>query len=95
MHIVGGPDGMAQVFKRQQAAIALERPVILFNNIFNGHEFHLYGRGEILEPGLPCQGCYKARFDAKCPVANCMELIPPARVKDAVAGWQPREDAAR
>lgn len=65
-------------------AIALEKPVILFNNIFNRHEFHLYGRGEILEPGLPCQGCYKPRFDVKCPVSNCMDLISVDRVLDAI-----------
>ncbi len=68
-------------------AIALERPVVLFNNIFNRHEFHLYGRGEILEPGLPCQGCYKARFDERCPVANCMTLITPEQVNGAIARW--------
>jgi ADP-heptose:LPS heptosyltransferase len=65
-------------------AIALEKPVILFNNIFNRHEFHLYGRGEILEPGLSCQGCYKPRFDTKCPVANCMELVSVDRVLSAI-----------
>ncbi|MCJ7639063.1 MAG: hypothetical protein MUO70_04150 [Euryarchaeota archaeon] len=70
-------------------AIALERPVILFNNIFHRHEFHLYGRGEILEPGLACQGCYKRRFDSECAVDNCMKLIHPARVLAAVERWLP------
>jgi ADP-heptose:LPS heptosyltransferase len=65
-------------------AIALKRPVILFNNIFNRHEFHLYGRGEILEPGLPCHGCYKPRFDAKCPVTDCMDLVSVDRVLAAI-----------
>ena len=74
-------------------AIALERPVVLFNNIFNRHEFHLYGRGEILEPGLPCQGCYKPRFDPACPVADCMKLITPEAVCAAVARWLPTETA--
>ena len=64
--------------------IALGKPVVLFNNIFNGHEFHLYGRGEIIEPGLPCQGCYKQVFDTQCPVANCMCLIEPIRALEAV-----------
>lgn len=75
-------------------AIALEKPVILFNNIFNGHEFHLYGRGEILEPGLPCQGCYKPRFDDRCPVRNCMELISPEQVLVAIRRWQPLPEGA-
>ena len=74
-------------------AIALERPVVLFNNIFNRHEFHLYGRGEIVEPGLPCQGCYKPRFDAACPVDDCMKLITPENVAAAVARWLPAEAA--
>jgi len=76
-------------------AIALEKPVILFNNIFNGHEFYLYGRGEILEPGLPCQGCYKPRFDARCPVSNCMDLISSDRVLDAIDRWRPGREAAQ
>ncbi|MBN9690129.1 MAG: glycosyltransferase family 9 protein [Verrucomicrobia bacterium] len=77
-------------------AIALEKPVVLFNNIFNGHEFHLYGKGEILEPGLPCQGCYKPRFDSRCPVPNCMELITTDRVLSAIERWKPQlETAAR
>ena len=68
-------------------AIALQKPVVLFNNIFNRHEFHLYGRGEVLEPGLPCQGCYKPRFDDQCPVENCMRLITPARVLESALRW--------
>lgn len=72
-------------------AIAREKPVVLFNNIFNRHEFHLYGRGEVIEPpGLPCLGCYKPRFDARCPVTNCMELIRPEAVVDAVLRWLPK-----
>lgn len=73
-------------------AIALGKPVVLFNNIFNGHEFHLYGRGTRLEPGLPCQGCYKPRFDARCPVSNCMALIAPERVLAAVQAWLPQAE---
>ena len=65
-------------------AIALRRPVILFNNIFSRHEFYLYENGEILEPGITCQGCYKKRFDAECITDNCMALIYPERVLAAV-----------
>lgn len=38
-------------------AIGLKKPLILFNNIFNKHEFLLYGRGEIVEPPTGCD-CY-------------------------------------
>ncbi|MGA2669741.1 MAG: glycosyltransferase family 9 protein [Ignavibacteria bacterium] len=38
-------------------AIGLQKPLILFNNIFNKNEFELYGRGVILEPSTGCD-CY-------------------------------------
>lgn len=38
-------------------AVGLQRPLILFNNIFNRHEFDLYGKGEIVEPTSGCD-CY-------------------------------------
>ncbi len=94
--LVAGVDGVVTgVTMAMHVAIALEKPVVLFNNIFNGNEFHLYGRGEILEPGLPCQGCYKPRFDARCPVSNCMELIAPERVLEAIARWVPASETVR
>lgn len=84
-NLVQGTDAVVTaVTMSLHVAIALEKPVILFNNIFNGHEFYLYGRGEILEPGLPCQGCYKPRFDSRCPVSNCMDLIGVDRVLGAI-----------
>ncbi|HIE26038.1 TPA: glycosyltransferase family 9 protein [Candidatus Poribacteria bacterium] len=51
-------------------AIALEKKIILLNNIFNRHEFYLYGLGEIIEPPVDCLGCYKTECDK-----NCMETI--------------------
>lgn len=65
-------------------AIGLGKRIVLFNNIFNRHEFHLYGRGRIIEPELGCLACYKSRFDDACPVANCMERISVDRVVAAV-----------
>ena len=52
-------------------AIGLGKQVILLNNIFNKHEFHLYGKGTIIEPQLKCLGCYKKEFDEECPVNDC------------------------
>lgn len=40
-------------------AIGLGKRIVLFNNIFNRHEFELYGQGEILEPEAGCT-CYYA-----------------------------------
>jgi heptosyltransferase-2 len=56
-------------------AIALNKKLVLFNNIFNRNEFELYGLGEIIEPGVECLGCFRG----ECP-RNCMELIKPSQV---------------
>ena len=50
--------------------IGLNKKIVLFNNIFNRHEFELYGLGEVLEPGVPCT-CY---YSPECP-NNCMQYI--------------------
>jgi ADP-heptose:LPS heptosyltransferase len=60
-------------------AIGLKKRLVLFNNIFNRHEFELYGRGDILEPIPPCDQF----FVAECKY-HCMERIEPARVFEAV-----------
>ena len=65
-------------------AIGLEKRIVLFNNVFNKYEFHLFGLGEILEPALPCVGCYKRKFDDGCPVPNCMKQIDVDSVVQAV-----------
>ena len=38
-------------------ALALKKQLMLFHNIFNVHEFELYGRGVIIEPSSGCD-CY-------------------------------------
>jgi len=58
-------------------AIALEKKIILINNIFNKCEFNLYGLGEIIEPDVLCLGCYKTACDKKFNGKKCMELIKP------------------
>lgn len=60
-------------------AIGLKKKLVLFNNIFNKHEFELYGRGEILEPDYKCS-CY---FSPTCP-NNCMQYLKPERVFETV-----------
>lgn len=62
-------------------AIGLRKPIVLFNNIFNRHEFELYGRGQILEPSVPCD-CY---YKPVCP-KECMRAIEVPRVLEAVSG---------
>ncbi len=55
--------------------IGLGKKIVLFNNIFNKHEFELYGLGEILEPEFECD-CY---FTPTCP-NDCMRYLYPDRV---------------
>jgi len=48
-------------------ALALEKQIILMNNIFNRHEFDMFGLGDIIEP--PVCTCYFAQACDK----NCMD----------------------
>jgi heptosyltransferase-2 len=61
-------------------AIGYRKKMVLFNNIFNKHEFELYGRGEILEPDFDCT-CF---YSPTCP-NNCMQYLSVKRVADACA----------
>ena len=38
--------------------IGLNKKIVLFNNIFNRHEFELFGLGEIIEPERECKCFY-------------------------------------
>lgn len=59
--------------------IGLNKKIVLFNNIFNRHEFELYGLGEILEPAYECT-CF---YSPVCP-NNCMQYIDVKRVFDTI-----------
>jgi ADP-heptose:LPS heptosyltransferase len=61
--------------------IGLGKKIVLFNNIFNKHEFELYGLGSVLEPDKPCR-CF---YQPTCTNAQyrCMEHLPVNRVVDA------------
>jgi lipopolysaccharide heptosyltransferase III len=66
-------------------AIGLKKNLVLFNNIFNAHEFELYGRGEIVQPSKECQ-CF---FKAKCvnEEYQCMNHLEPSRVFEVIKRW--------
>jgi len=70
---------VTQVTMAMHVAIGLRKKLVLMNNIFNKHEFELYGRGEIVEPPTPC-GCYYAPI---CP-HDSMSQITPERVFHSV-----------
>jgi len=61
--------------------IGLGKKIVLLNNIFNKHEFELYGLGEIVEPLKPCR-CY---FKPTCvnPEYRCMEHLSVEHVLSA------------
>ena len=61
--------------------IGLGKKIVLFNNIFNKHEFELYGQGVILEPDKPCTCFYQATCTN--PQYRCMDYLPVHRVVDA------------
>jgi len=65
--------------------IGLGKKIVLFNNIFNKHEFELYGLGEILEPEFECT-CY---YSPTCP-NDCMQYLKPERVIQTVQRLLPR-----
>ncbi len=61
--------------------IGLSKRIVVMNNIFNAHEFELYGRGEIVEPAKKCE-CY---FRPTCvnPKYNCMEYLSVEQIFEA------------
>jgi ADP-heptose:LPS heptosyltransferase len=61
--------------------IGLGKKIVLFNNIFNKHEFELYGLGMILEPDKPCRCFYQPTCTNSA--YRCMEHLPAKRVIDA------------
>lgn len=59
-------------------AIGLKKPLALFVNIFNKHEFYLYNNGVILEPASGCD-CYYGN-SCKRGDNHCMKEIPVDKV---------------
>lgn len=62
-------------------AVGLQKPLILFNNIFNKHEFELYGRGKIVEPSTGCD-CYYGNTCKR--ERHCMKDVSVSQVYDAI-----------
>jgi heptosyltransferase-2 len=82
LHVVNLCDlVITQVTMALHIAIGLNKKVILMNNVFNRHEFYLYGLGKIVEPAKKCLGCYKNECSE-----DCMSLISPEQIMQAVEG---------
>ncbi len=62
-------------------ALGLGKKLVLFNNIFNPHEFELYGRGRILSPEQNCTCFFQPRCRAE---TFCLESLAPGTVQTAV-----------
>lgn len=72
---------VTQVSMMMHIATALEKPLVLMNNIFNKHEFYMYHRGIIVEPSTGCD-CY---YGTKCKRERpCMLDIKPKTIFNAI-----------
>lgn len=77
---------VTQVSMMMHIATALQKKMVLMNNIFNRHEFELYGRGVIVEPSKACE-CY---FGNNCVNGqSCMHELSADSVFKAVRELAP------
>lgn len=71
---------VTQVTMGMHLTLGLHKKIVLMNNIFNPHEFDLFGRGEIVMPDKSCQ-CF---YLGKCKLGeSCMKDLPVVKVFDA------------
>lgn len=72
---------ITQVTMGMHITLALGKKIVLMNNIFNPHEFDLFGKGEIVAPNKACKCFYRGScVDG----VSCMEQLPAAKIVDAV-----------
>ncbi len=68
---------VTQVTMAMHITIALGKKIVLMNNIFNKHEFDVFGKGSIVEPSSECICFYKG----KCVKGeSCMKDLSPDTV---------------
>ena len=72
---------VTQVSLMMHIAIALQKKMVLMNNIFNAHEFELYGRGEIIQPTTGCD-CYYGNTCSR--EVSCMKDISVSMILESV-----------
>ena len=72
---------VTQVTMGFHIALGLHKKVVLMNNIFNPHEFDLFGNGKLVQPNKACKCFYKGTcVDG----ISCMEELPADKVHAAV-----------
>ncbi len=69
---------VTQVSMMMHIATALQKKMVLMNNIFNKHEFYLYNRGVIVEPETGCE-CFYGN-SCKRGSKSCMHDLKPETV---------------
>ncbi len=72
---------VTQVSMMMHIATALQKKMILMNNIFNKHEFYLYNRGVIVEPENGCDCFYGNSCKRE---KSCMYDLKPTTVFDEI-----------
>lgn len=73
---------LTQVSMMMHIATALQKKLVLMNNIFNKNEFELYGRGEIIGPPGECI-CFYGNT-CKKGESSCMHEITPEAVFESI-----------
>lgn len=72
---------VTQVTMGMHLTLGLHKKIVLMNNIFNPHEFDLFGKGEIVMPDKKCECFYRG----SCKLGeSCMKDLPVQKVYDAV-----------
>ena len=72
---------VTQVTMGMHLTLGLGKKIVLMNNIFNPHEFDLFGKGEIVQPTNPCKCFYRGScVDG----ISCMETLEPETLAEAV-----------
>jgi ADP-heptose:LPS heptosyltransferase len=80
---------VTQVTMAMHISIALQKKMVLMNNIFNPYEFDLYGRGYIVQPEKQCQCFYRGSCQFG---VSCMEELPAEKVFEYVQKCLATED---
>lgn len=71
---------VTQVTMGMHLTLGLQKKIVLMNNIFNPHEFDLFGKGEIVMPDKNCVCFYRG----SCKLGeSCMKDLPVQKVLDA------------
>lgn len=72
---------VTQVTMGMHITLGLQKKIVLMNNIFNPHEFDLFGKGEIIAPPKTCKCFYRGScVDGK----SCMDTLEPELIFDTV-----------